>query len=517
MGRALTIRNEPLVSLGVTLGIERDQMVAWERPDLIHRQFTVPVEAMRGLEYSVIQAARDEYGGAFSLEFRTGDLIDIRIDAATTPDKIRGFLAGTSTGHDVVIRVGKVELLARLGLDDSSVETRLFFFTDALCALLKRGLTAVESDLWETPTKGLRIYLMDSESALVGPWLSIVSIDRPASEPPSAGEVARAQRIGMERDRYIGWDDAFVQNLTPAQLHVSGESDNAELVDITCGQFVSLSSLYLCDRARAIVRRDGGREIRAEFRGQAHVAMIPIEDGAPLSGVDQSDLGSVAELTDWVYSADPATGNDWIADRLPFVQTRVAQLLEGRPESGRLKAFTDSARYLVEGLEWQWKAFIENRISAYLENRKELEGLVGDTVVDFRERASELVKNLSDSILAAVAVMVGTFIAAAFDKPFNEDLFRIGMIAYAAYVLIFPGILGVASSAARFRSARADFDHRMTSFRRLLGDEADDAVGGRVEQAGNGYLMWGVTVSVLYAVVTVAAFVAADRIPDLVS
>lgn len=126
-------------------------------------------------------------------------------------------------------------------------------------------------------------------------------------------------------------------------------------------------------------------------------------------------------------------------------------------------------------------------------------------------------KDLSESILAAVAVLVGTFIAATFDQPFNEDLFRIGMFAYAGYVLIFPGLLGVISSAGRFRSARADFDHRMTSYRRLLGDEADAAVGRRVQQARNAYVMWVVTVSVLYVAVVVAAIIAADRIPGMVT
>lgn len=513
----MTLAIGPLLTLCGALDIERDQLVSWEQPEIMHRQFSVSSQAVQRLDYETINRARQEYGTALSIEFRTGDLIDLRVDSSTAESAIRSFIAAAPTSHEVVIRLDKSALLSQLALSDPSIETRLFLFTDSLCRLLRRGPGIFESEIWQVPTKGLRILVIDSETALVGPWLSIVSLNVSMHEGPTPEEVARAQRIRAERDRHIGWDEGFVTALTPAHLRLTGESDNTDLVALTGGQFVLLSLLYLCDRARARARTDGGREIRVEFRGQAHVAVIPIDDGVRLLDVDVSDLSFVEELTGWVYSVDQATGSDWVADRLPFVQTRVAQLLEGRSEPARFKAFTESARYLVEGLEWQWRAFIEGRISAYLGNRKELEAVVGDTVIDFRERAGDLVKNLSESILAAVAVLVGSFIAAAFDKPFNEDLFRIAMLAYGVYVLMFPGLLGGISSASRFRSAAADFDHRMISYRRLLGGEVDDAVDGRVDEARVAYWRWFVVVSVLYVLVMLVALIAADKIPGVVA
>lgn len=512
----MTLTNSALLDLANGLGITREQLVATERPDEIRHQFAVSLTHMNALDRIAIRKALTDYGEAFSLEFRTGDLIEISIDSSSTDKEIGEFLAGVSHDYDVVLRVNKSLLLDRLDLLKPSVEVRLFFFTDALSKQFRRGLTWLETGLWREVSRPLRVYVLDSATLLVGPWLSITNLSQPDPGHFGSDSPGRVERIAKQRDRYIGWDEQWVRALTPSHLRVAGESDHADIRSLADGQFIALAALYLCDRARSRSRTDGGREIRAEFRGQAHVAVVPMEEGVEIPGMAEDDLDSVASLVDWVYAVDQTIGKDWVSDRLPFAQTRVAQMLEGRPDDARFRAFAESAQYLVEGVEWQWKAFIEGRISAYLENRKELESIVGDTVVSFRERASELVKGLSDNILAAVGVLVGSFIAAGFSDPFNENLFRIGVIVYGIYVLVFPGAIGLISSSVRFRSARSDFDERMKSYKRLLGSEVDGVVGTRVADASRDYWIWTAVVAVLYVAIVIAAFIAADRVPDLI-
>lgn len=513
----MTLATEPLVALAAGLGIDQPALVAVEGPQRIHHQFSVSLEHMRGLAPETITAAIDEYGDAFSLELRTGDLIEITIGAASKPDEIARFLAGASGSYDAVVRLDKNFLLARLGLSDPEVEARLYLFTDALCALFQRGLAEIESQLWRDPTRQLRIYLADSDATLSGTWLSIRGVNRSEpSNPLTHAEKSHAIRMRDQRDRFIGWDEPWVTMLTPSHIRVEGSATDLTLRSLVHGQFVALAILYLCDRARFRFLPDGAREIRAEFRGQAHVAVIPLVDGTTVEESAEQGLQSIASLVGWIYSIDETTDRDWVADRLPFVQTRVAQMLEGRPEETRLSAFIQDAKYLVEGVEWQWKAFIEGRISAYLENRKDLEALVGDTVVAFRERGSELLKGLSDNILAAVGVLIGTFIAAAFADPFNEDLFRVGMIVYGAYLLLFPGFIGLSAHSVRFTSARSDFDARLDSYKRLLGSEVDKLVGSRVNTATRDYWIATVIAGLFYLLIGVAAFCAADRLPPLI-
>src|SRR5205807_5415091 len=132
-------------------------------------------------------------------------------------------------------------------------------------------------------------------------------------------------------------------------------------------------------------------------------------------------------------------------DRLPFVQTRVAQLLETRPESGRLTAFALAMPAVSAGVQSQWRSYIEGRVNEYLDHVRELETAVGDMVAQLSEQTTSLTKRLTETSLAAVAALIGSFIAATFKEPFQGDLFRIGMLTYAGYVVVFPLFVGVTS------------------------------------------------------------------------
>ena len=55
---------------------------------------------------------------------------------------------------------------------------------------------------------------------------------------------------------------------------------------------------------------------------------------------------------------------------------------------------------------------------------KELEETVEDTTKDYNDQVHSLTKTAIDNVLAAVAVIVGSFLAAMFKSPFQEDAFR---------------------------------------------------------------------------------------------
>jgi hypothetical protein len=119
-------------------------------------------------------------------------------------------------------------------------------------------------------------------------------------------------------------------------------------------------------------------------------------------------------------------------------------------------------------------------------------------------------------MLAAIGVLVGTFIAATFDDPFNAALFRIGITIYGVYLLVFPGLIGLSSHSIRFISAKTDFDERMKSYTRLLGSEVKDVVGRRIDRATRDYWLWTALVGIVYIGVAIASFIAADRIPPFI-
>lgn len=502
---------QPLLAVTEALGISRQELVAMERAALIHHKFDAVSTA--SLTVELLRHATEEYGDAFTLKFLTGDLVEIEITPSTSSGTISSFLASQTDRYDVVLRLEKGLLLPDAARQQGASKI-VYLFTDAFADALERGISSFEQEVWSDATKPLDIHLCDSTTTLVGPWLRVLGpIDAPSPPTPTRQKPEDMSRMRAQKTRFISWEEPWTQSLTPFHLKVTGKTDNPRLLSLLHGQFITLAILYLCDRTRASAEPVDGAV--AEFRGAAHVATVPIRQGQSVSA-SQEEIEGVTGVLQWVYAVDSSTSTEWTSDRLPFVQTRLAQILEGRPDDAKLKGFVGSAQYLLQGLQWEWKAFVEGRISSYLQSRKELETTVGETVVSFRERTTDLVKGLSDAALAAVAVLVGTFLASTFKDPFNADLFRIGMIVYAVYVLVFPGLLSTGAGILRFRSAKGDFDARLSSFKRMLGDETDEIVGQRVAKASRDYWIAVVLVGILYLVGATAALAAADRIPELV-
>jgi hypothetical protein len=266
------------------------------------------------------------------------------------------------------------------------------------------------------------------------------------------------------------------------------------------------------------MRPDGSAFVQSEFRGREHVAFVPIEWAAELPGVEATHVDAVAAVVDWCYEAVPdRPETDMLGDRLPFVQTRVAQLLEGRPEQDRFAGLAVAMPAIAEGVQWHWRSFVEGRVNEYLDQVRELEKVVGETVARLSDQTSTLVKRLSETSLAAVAALIGSFIAATFKEPFQADLFRIGMFAYAAYVIVFPLTIGVLSAIGDSRVATRSFTAQRDNLANVLGDRrVDELVSNRTTRAESRFRFWVWLVSVAYVAAAVAAVVAAFAVPDVV-
>jgi hypothetical protein len=111
-------------------------------------------------------------------------------------------------------------------------------------------------------------------------------------------------------------------------------------------------------------------------------------------------------------------------------------------------------------------------------------------------------------------VLVGSFIAAAFKDPFNAALFRIGVMTYAGYVVLFPGLVGLLASHLDLRAARAQFDRRRERFKEtLLPEKVGSIVGTQVTDAERAFYQWLWTVAGCYLLAVTAAIAAALFVP----
>lgn len=524
MDGALTLAAAPLLRLGETLGLQADALAAVERADRLAGTFEVASAAIAALLGTDLDAFVREYGGAGRLEIRTGDLPDLTVAGGYNQEeleRLRTEAASQTMRYTVVIELDKEALASTLGHAPDGATIRVFFFARVAEAHLGRGPRAIGQELWGDASKRLVLVVLDEDTLSLGEQLSILGgahIDR------IGDEIARAPntelvRMATRRNDYVGWDSELMTSLTPAHFRREPSDEGGGLVRCLDNLVVGLGAMYLCDRARSVERPDGSRFVQAEFRGREHVAFVPIRWEVELPDVQRTHVDAVADVVDWCYELVPERRSaDMVGDRLPFVQTRVAQLLEGRLESERLAAFALAMPAIGEGVRWHWRSFIEGRVTEYLDQVSQLETAVGETVTKLSGQTSTLVKRLSETSLAAVAALIGSFIAATFKDPFQEDLFGIGMLAYAGYVLAFPLAIGVTSAVGEARVTEKMFGAQRKNLATVLGDSrVDELIAGRTAEATERFQFWAKAVSLAFVLAAAAAIVAAFVVPSAVA
>jgi hypothetical protein len=519
--REVLTPSTPLLKLFSSLGIDTGAAAAVETSSSFNHVFHISGTAAVAPSDDDLVDVANAFAGAVTVEFRTAGMPELTLVPGVEQADIASFRTRVATAPDieVAVSIDKPRFVERLfGVEATGAV--LFVFVAAFERELRSGLGAVASGLWAAHPGRLVVLVLDTDVDLHGRCLHVLGgASLPAqidvSTLPSIAPAA-LERVAGLRDRLVGWNEPFGGMLTPWHVVASGTGPHT-LQAALDARLLDLTLLYTCDRARRL--EDGPTaSIAAEFRGRDHVSTVLF---AERDVVDIGDLerGALLSAVDWVYELDAVTQErpDWAPNRLPFLQTRVAQVLEGSSGDRRL-AFVRELPAILEGVRWMWKAFIEEKVSSYLDEVKGLEEIVADTTEKLSGSIGDLAKSLSDTMLAAVAVLIGTFIAAAFDSPFNERLFRLGVLTYGGYVALFPGVVGLFSAWRQRCRAEDSFTYRRSSFEAALGaNRVSDIVGERIDSVTQSFKMTLAAVAAVYVLLVVGAVVAAVAVPDFIS
>lgn len=515
------ISPRPLAALFQILELDREWLAGAERPTRLAGVTPVRGTLVQNLNKTLLDEIATEYGTAVRLIFRVGDLGVFSLEPGYSADDLSALVAAapTTPTFNFEVEVDKGALIAdRIGETDAVLQ-RLYFQREALLRALRAGIVSIEHDLWPTPTLPLRLIVLDAEVAIEGEALSIVgpasglALAAPMQPPVDRPDL---ERLSERRAEYIGWDSELSTALTPWHFVYSEATGDAAIRAQIDALVVLFSILFTCDRARTLPTQGGPPRIQAEFRGREYVAFVPVLQSQPFKDLSEAQRTAVLGLVGWCYQTQASGANDvdWLGDRLLFVQTRVAQALEGRPEAERERVFATAMPQIFEGVQWHWRAFIEGKVSEYLDRVQTLEAVVAEAVDRHAERTATLVKSLTDTILAAVAVLLASFIAAAFKDPFDATLFRIGLITYAGYVLIFPGALGLFAARGHAKQVDDSFDAQRAKFdEALFPDKVAAIVEHRPRKARDRYNRWWWCVAGIYLAVVLSAVLASWLVP----
>jgi len=565
----------PLKSLAAKLGIDPKRLHGNEAPDklnltelkvslrsiILDQNDNVDQQKLTDMD-NVLRDVWVKYNSALTLQFKVG-AEKLIIDGAYDKTRLEEFFneIKDSPHLEAQLIINKDQLLTNWGLADPGVTFKMYLFPEALQSALGVPLVNLEQadpDHSEEPLlkdfngeSKLIILVPDHPIELNGDYLAVLGGDAVARTQNYKSSKKPTERLQLcefvnkqARDK-LKWVHVELNLLTPLQFKVaaakSGDDSEPPKDDPIAGalyaQSLACSLLYMAahsswkqsgltqNRRNGRVAQNPAWEHRdsswvATFAAAKGVVSLRIGDAHQLKDVLVSNsTGSpwktsqtIADLATWIYEQERDVGN-----RLIVVQHILVSTLEDNEPSQALSQFVRRASEVAKRVEWGWDAFIGDKLESYFSREKELEETIESTTKAYNEQVQTMTKTLIDNMLAAVGVVVGSFIAAIFKSPFQEYVFWVAIGIYTAYLVIFPISVGLTSTWQRFSDSSKSFRKRKEDFKQRLTDaQVEQIVGDTVTKREWWFTKWFGVTTVLYLVVLglmiVAMFVVPSRI-----
>jgi hypothetical protein len=511
-----------LVGLTEAAGIDLADLQLGDGKKAFQRSPIVGTTQLAAIPWSVLRAVLDAYGDSVQLAIDYEDIPIHVLDASMDEASWRQICLALEPSGQYRIRIGidKARLLELNGFTGPNICH--FFFASQLLVLLDEGASRIEAEIWDVADCPALIMVGDVAVDLAGPLLRVTGgtclDDAAVPVAQIAADVVAALRDARRENASV--DAAAIGDLTPWHVRATPEmacSGMGEEIRVRLAALhAQLCLLSLCDRAR---NSGSATAARVEFRSTERLVSVTLDTvSACLRAVTDAQGSALMSVVSWCYEdvLHPAA-RSWTAQRIQFVQVRIALLAGSAPDAGEPAAVLRAITDIDTVKDVFWKAFLEDAVSDYLDRLRELDEEIDKTADAYGEQASGITDTLTNSVLAAVGVFIGSIIAAAFIKPFNADLFRVGVWAYTVYIAVFPAGLGLSVQASHYRDLHTRFGRRQSDYESLLGaDHVRERIGRRITDARRSWKRFFATAVVLYVIVVAVALVGGVEVPQIV-
>ncbi len=501
----------PLEALTAGLGRPDFDWARRERLWSIDAEFMdIDRATLEQLSPANLNACVSTYGaGIAEFAFYTGTLLELDCRHGVTQsqlDALSRSLRGTARLR-FRFELDKKQLLAEwFGDAPDNCMRYLYLFKSTFGHFLALASLRDLEALWaDAPEAKVVIFVAAYEHVLDGPLLSIVGTLNQAPDwrslvPSKPYSKERLNEIAAVRTDVLNWEESWVDFLTPLHLDV-GAKVNSRVGVLLTAHWVNAVILYTAGRVTGRARPAQGCYVSPQ-----QTVCLPLIEPASECLATEQDKGLLAlrQLWEWSYE------KGFAADRLDFVQILVGQSLSGVEPGDRCRALLSSGPAVYEGLRWHWRAFVEKKIEGYTDRVRELEDYVDKTVDAYADQVDKLIQGMAETLLTAVAAVLGTLVASLFGGEIDPFVFAIGMSLYALYVYVFPYRFRSRSQREHFSITTDGFRRRRQEFERYLYERrVEELIGDRVSRSQDRFRQWDRRATRTYRVVLGIAVAAA--------
>jgi hypothetical protein len=518
---------DPLLNFCKQIGFDREWLIQQEELDTIkHYEEHFEHKKFQHITLSQLESLVQIYGDAFTGSFYfAGD--SLQIDSSLNQQRIDEFkeIVDNTPTFEFRFKLDKSKLkqtieeklLLSSFTGTFTYKIFLFLFVESLeRKFLRSSFEKLESIFWGSEAASKVILLVpEHEIYLHGAYLSILGGEKlqKLSEVLTS-EIPDRESIRLmyeQSQRLLRWQGLTIQHLTPLHFKVNGEATSND--SIARAIYLYLAKILVIYTAEQTAVKNQQQYI-ATYSGEKQRKDIILNDIAFLSASNEQIFAGTSKLlegVEWIY--DPSRTED----ALSLFQTLAARTLQlSESSDDGYRSLSIKADYIISQLKWLWKSFMEGKIDSYMNQVKALEDYVTGAIQSFADQILSMIKNLSDTMLAAVGVTLASFIAALFKDGFNPTVFRIGILAYALYVFIFPLIYNMSYQNQHFKTLLRNFNRRQQRFGMILDPaKVDEIVSEQLKESKQQFKHWFRKIIITYVTVVIFAIATAFIIPAM--
>jgi hypothetical protein len=521
---------KPLQTLSAVL---RMDAAVWESREELEQiripSISIQTERAAQLELEHFSPLIEAYGAALHFRFLLGEEIVLEVDQTIDENKITNFRQAITGAREIhfSFQLDKSQL-ATLWFGelfshcDFSNRLILYLYPNRLERfLIKSNLKLIEERFWDDHWQERIVFLVPGMDVFIYGGHLLLLGGKFLNDPPAQifdnklVERSELQRIQAECQDTLKWQALMSVSLTPWHLYLSeAQNHESRILNGIRVHFTNLALMYTADRTILHMQNQNKSSYQSTYStSQQSIEIdLPTPEEIDISTTPQKNYDALLQMIQWAY--DP----DWKpSDRLAIVQLTIVDALRGSDPAHRYRLLVENAPTILENINWHWKAFAEEKIEGYWDQVRDLENYVSDTVNNFSDQISNVVSKLTETVLAAVAVLLGSFIAALFQEKFNPTVFRIGLISYVLYVLFFPLIYNMRHQWETYQAVIEEFKGRKHRFEKRLPKEKVEEIVGEslIDENKQRFKRWFWYSVGIYIALIILAIIAGIFIPGV--
>jgi predicted PurR-regulated permease PerM len=491
------------------IGVQPKAVKEAEAPDGYHLAKDVSAGDLKRISVADLGDLTTEFSDALSLQIGIPDgppLLEITQGTATTDlAQALQHIAQRADALDLLfdLSLDKASILKQYQLPGDQGHALFYLFKENLERFLRSPLLSLDDILFTARYRPTTVVVSDARLRYEGRLLTIVGADD--AEPALTVKSTIPQNLRSRIDRYhatasdsLSWVGFQFKRLTPLHFlckKIDGEIDGLE--STLTDHLLHLCILYTANRSSL-----GDGYFQAWYAGSERTAALTLEAGVAVPNAD----GLLPRLALWPHSGIEA-------DRLTIFQNVAARELDSEDSSENYGSFTAQLCHLLDEARWHHRVFLDGQIDRHFEQVQKVIDYIADMTKEMSQALESVTKTLTDALLATVGVIVLTLVASLVKNETQNTIFKIGMRAYAIYLLLFQGLYRMGSLGHSYILLKREADEQLANYAPRLDKNRVETLASPLERRKVQFQLWFVLTIIVYLAVIVLIWVLGASLP----